>query len=58
MIQKEDYIMANIIQVQLPVTLAPLLDDIRKARERELLPTTNRAIFIEALKALHSKVKK
>lgn len=50
--------MADIIQVQLPVTLAPLLDDIRKARERELLPTTNRAIFIEALKALHSKVKK
>lgn len=46
----------NQIFVHLPRELSSHLEDIRLARKEQLLPTTNRAIVVEAIKAYHKKV--
>ena len=49
--------MADIIQVHLPADITPVLDEIKAARAANFEPTTYKAIVIDALKEMHSKIK-
>ena len=49
--------MADTVQVHLPTEITPILDDLRAARAAKCEPTTNKAIVIDALKGMHSRLK-
>lgn len=44
------------IQLQLPDEMSKFFDDIKAVREKNLEPSTNRQIVIDAVKDLHKKV--
>ena len=54
---QKDAKMAETIQVHLPTEITPILAEIRSARAAKFEPTTNKAIVIDALKEMHSKIK-
>lgn len=45
------------VQVHLPTEMTPIFEEIRAARAKKCEPTTNKAIVIDALKEMHSKIK-
>jgi hypothetical protein len=45
------------IQLQLPDEMSTYLDEIRSYREKNLEPTSNRRIVIDALKDMYFKIK-
>lgn len=49
--------MAETVQIHLPSEMAPIFDDIRKVRSANCEPTTNKAIVIDAVKEMHSRLK-
>ena len=49
--------MADVIQVHLPADITPVLDEIKAVRAANFEPTTYKAIVIDALKEMHSKIK-
>jgi hypothetical protein len=49
--------MADTVQVHLPTEMTPIFDDIRAVRAAKCEPTTNKAIVIDALKEMHSRLK-
>lgn len=49
--------MAETIQVHLPTEITPILAEIRSARAAKFEPTTNKAIVIDAIKEMHSRLK-
>ena len=53
----KDRKMADSVQVHLPTEITPILDDPRAARAAKCEPTTNKAIVIDALKGMHSRLK-
>lgn len=46
------------IQLQLPDEMSKYFDEIKAIREKNLEPSTNRQIVIDAVKDLHKKVVK
>lgn len=48
--------MAETIQVHLPTEIMPILAAIRSARAAKFEPTTYKAIVIDALKEMHSRI--
>lgn len=53
---QKDIKMADTIQVHLPTEITPILVEIRAARAAKFEPTTNKAIVIDALKEMHSRI--
>lgn len=49
--------MANTIQVHLQTEISPILADIKAVRAADFKPITNKAVVIDALKEMHSKIK-
>ena len=49
--------MADVIQVHLPADITTVLDEIKAVRAANFEPTTYKAIVIDALKEMHSKIK-
>ena len=49
--------MAECVQVKLPPEMTKIVDDIRVIRVSKCEPTSNKAIVIDALKDMHSRIK-
>lgn len=49
--------MAETIGVKLPPEMTPMFDEIRAARAARLETLTNKAIVIDAIKEMHSRLK-
>ncbi len=49
--------MAECVQVKLPPEMTPMFDEIRAARAARLETLTNKAIVIDAVKEMHSRLK-
>ncbi len=49
--------MADTVQVHLPTEITPIIDEIRAFRIAKCEPTTNKAIVIDAVKEMHSRLK-
>jgi len=49
--------MAECVQVKLPPEMTPMFDEIRAARAARLEALTNKAIVIDAVKEMHSRLK-
>jgi hypothetical protein len=45
------------VQIHLPTEMTPIFEDIRAVRAAKCEPTTNKAIVIDALKEMHSRLK-
>jgi hypothetical protein len=49
--------MAESVQVKLPPEMTPLFDEIRVVRAANFESLSNKAIVIDAIKEMHSKIK-
>lgn len=49
---------SEIVQVKLPREMTQTFEDIRKVRAANSEPTTNKSIVIDAVKEMHSRLKK
>lgn len=49
--------MAETVQVKLPPEMTPLFDEIRAVRAANFESLSNKAIVIDAIKEMHSKIK-
>lgn len=56
-IEKKEAEMAETVQVKLPPEMTPLFDEIRAVRATRFESLSNKAIVIDAIKQMHSKIK-